>query len=110
MRELATKTRCGSFLMLSMLGVALMPRTAEAQLAPTGGHYGDRASDTGFDAGGPSSTGGYSASIPLNMPAPRGGLPLPVAVVSGARGYGAAGMGWDVPLYSVHVDNTVAHR
>jgi hypothetical protein len=52
---------------------------AEAQLAPTGGHYGGRPSDTGH-GGFVNSTGGYAASIPLDLPSARNGLPVPVQV------------------------------
>jgi len=86
----------------------LWERPSSAQLAPTGTHYAGRPSDTGFD--GPNEHGGYSATVPLEFPAARGGLPIPLQVVSGGRGYGAAGAGWDIPLYSVLVDDSFAHR
>lgn len=88
--------------------LTFLERPSSAQLAPTGAHYADRASDTGF--AGPDARGGYSATVPLAFPPARGGLPVPVQVVSGARGYGAAGVGWDVPLYSVFVDDSFAQR
>src|SRR5262245_33947669 len=40
-----------------------------------------------------------SRSIPLDLPGARGGLPVPVAVVSGAPRVGAAGLGWDVRIF-----------
>ena len=49
------------------LTVLLAPLPAAAQLAPTGGHYAARASDTGF-AGAVNSSGGYGASVPLTCP------------------------------------------
>src|SRR5262249_7461977 len=79
-----------------------------AQLAPTGSHYGGRASDTGHQ--GPSDRGGYATSIPLDFPPAHGGLPVPVQIVSGGKGFGAAGVGWDVPLSYVYVDNSFANR
>ena len=67
-------------------------------MAPMGGdHYAARESDTGF-AGGVGSSGGYGTSVPLDLPGARGGLPVPVQVVFGGRRFGAAGLGWDVPL------------
>ncbi|WP_415835040.1 RHS repeat-associated core domain-containing protein [Corallococcus soli] len=83
---------------------------AVAQLAPTGGHYAGRASDTGTSPGAVNASGGYSASIPLEQPASRGGLPVPVAIGSGTRGVGAVGLGWDIPLSYIRRDTTFANR
>jgi RHS repeat-associated protein len=91
------------------LGLSLAGSRAWAQLAPTGGHYGGRPSDTGFH-GGVSSSGGYQAAVPLELPGARGGLPVPVQVVYTERAVGAAGLGWDVPLSFVRVDTTLARR
>ena len=60
-----------SFVTVS-LAAALSARPAAAQLAPTGGHYAAQPSDTGF-TGGVSSSGGYSTSVPLDLPGARGG-------------------------------------
>ena len=85
-------------------------RRALAQIAPVGGdHYAARESDTGF-AGAVSSSGGYGTSVPLDLPAARGGLKVPVQVVYGGRRFGAAGLGWDVPLSFIRRDVRVAHR
>ena len=91
------------------IAASLAARPAAAQLAPTGGHYAMQASDSGF-AGEVNSSGGYGASVPLDLPAARGGLPVPVAIVYGERGVGAAGLGWDVPLSYIRRDLTFAHR
>ena len=91
------------------LGASLTARPAAAQLAPTGGHYANRPSDTGF-AGAVNSSGGYGASVPLDLPDARGGLPVPVSIVYSERGVGAAGLGWDVPLSYIYRDRTIAHR
>src|SRR5262245_50438592 len=94
-----------------VFGVALLcPDPATAQLAPTGAHYAGRPSDTGYDPGGVSAFGGYAASLPLALPAPRGGLPLPLDIRYGAKGVGAAGLGWDVPLSYVRRTTSIAHR
>ena len=95
----------------SLLGLVLWlaPNPSAAQLAPTGGHYAGRASDTGFAAGADPS-GGYATSVPLDLPAVRGDLPIPLAIGSGARGFGTAGVGWDVPLSYVQRDAFFAHR
>ena len=80
------------------LVVAALPSVALAQTAPViGDHYAARASDTGF-AGAVNSSGGYGASVPLDLPGARGGLPVPVEVALGGRRFGAAGLGGDVPL------------
>src|SRR6266496_692980 len=89
------------------LAAALAARPARAQLAPTGGHYAARASDTGFE-GGVSSSGQYGASVPLDFPGAHHGLPIPVEIVYGEHGVGAAGLGWDVPLSYIRRDTTMA--
>src|SRR5258708_7837986 len=76
---------------------SLFTPAALAHAAPViGEHYAARASDTGF-AGAVNSSGGYAASVPLDLPGARGGLPVPVHVVHGGNRFGAAGLGWDVP-------------
>ena len=88
----------------------MLPLVAGAQLAPVmGDHYAARASDTGFQ-GAVNSTGGYSASVPLDLPAVRGGIPVPLQVVYGGNQVGAAGLGWDVPLSYVFISSTLAHH
>ncbi|HEY0986549.1 MAG TPA: hypothetical protein VGD80_05820, partial [Kofleriaceae bacterium] len=82
---------------------------AAAQLAPTGAHYAAQASDTGFGSS-VNSSGGYGASVALDLPAARGGLPVPVEIVYSDRGVGAAGLGWNVPLSYIYFDQTIAHR
>ena len=92
----------------TLLATVLVSRPSHAQLAPTGTHYAGRPSDTGFT--GPNERGGYSATVPLDLPPSRGGLPIPLQIVSGTHGFGAAGVGWDIPLSYVYVDHTYAHR
>jgi hypothetical protein len=82
---------------------------ARAQLAPTGGHYAARASDTGFSAL-VNSSGAFSQTVPLDLPQAKGALPVPVQIVYGGRAVGAAGMGWDVPLSYVLRDTSFDHR
>src|SRR5262245_26753886 len=86
------------------------PTILLAQLAPTGDHYAGRSSDTGFEPGAVNASGGYTASVPLDLPAARGSLPIPLQITSGARGVGAAGLGWDIPLSYVRRDITFQHR
>jgi hypothetical protein len=94
----------------AVLGLAVAaPSMALAQLAPTGEHYAARASDTGF-GGGVGSSGGYTTSVPLDLPGARGGLPVPVSVVYGGRRFGAAGLGRDMPLSSIRRNVRIAHR
>lgn len=57
-----------------------------------------------------SDQGGFSSSIPLDLPRSRGGLPIPLQIVSGSKGFGAAGLGWDIPLSYVFVDQSFARR
>src|SRR5215470_6546596 len=84
------------------LGASLVPSSASAQLIlPSVG---------GSGSFGGANTGGYSAAVPLDMPAARGGLPVPVQITYSEHGVGAAGRGWDVPLSYIHDDTTVLHR
>ncbi|RYZ39153.1 MAG: hypothetical protein EOO71_21220, partial [Myxococcaceae bacterium] len=92
------------------LVTAMWPGLGVGQIAPTGGHYGARASDTGTEPGSVNASGGFSASIPLDLPNARGGLPVPVSIVSGSRGVGAVGLGWDIPLTYIRRDTTFANR
>ncbi|MCY1047622.1 toxin glutamine deamidase domain-containing protein [Corallococcus sp. bb12-1] len=92
------------------LVLGLWPDLGLAQLAPTGGHYAARASDTGTSPGSVNASGGYSVSIPLDLPGSRGGLPVPLSIGNGARGVGAVGLGWDVPLSYIRRDMSFAHR
>ncbi|HET6195003.1 MAG TPA: hypothetical protein VFE12_04585, partial [Acetobacteraceae bacterium] len=59
---------------------------------------------------GANSSGGYSASVPLDLPPARGGLPVPVQIRYSERGVGAAGRGWDVPLSYIRRDTTIVRR
>ena len=97
-------------LLIVALTSGLPPRRALAQVAPTGAHYAGRASDTGFDANGPTAAGAFPAAVPLDLPQPRGAIPLPLRVAYTGRGFGSAGLGWDVPLSYVRLDKSLAHR
>jgi RHS repeat-associated protein len=88
--------------------LAAPPREASAQLAPTGAHYAARESDTGHSAAEPG--GEFSASVPLDFPSSRQGLPVPVSIVHGGNRFGAAGLGWDVPISFIRRDLSLAHR
>jgi hypothetical protein len=88
----------------------IVPGQGLAQQAPTGAHYAGRGTDTGFGGSLVSSTGSYSTSIPLDLPAERAGLPVPLQISYGTRGVGAAGLGWDIPFSFIRRDRTFAHR
>ena len=81
-----------------------------AQLAPTGEHYAGRPSDTGYGGGFVDATGTIAATIPLEFPPARGGMSIPLQIGYGARGVGAAGLGWDLPLSYIKYDSTFARR
>src|SRR3569623_1513749 len=110
-REESYMRRCFALLTTALAGLALLlSSVANAQVAPTGSHYAMRPSDTDHDGVGPNASGGFSPSLPLDLPPARGGLPVPLEVISGTRGFGAAGLGWDIPLAYVLVDHSIAHR
>lgn len=93
------------------VGLALaFPAVVRAQIAPSGTHYATRPSDTGHDAVGPNQNGGFAPALPLDLPPARGGLPIPLQVAFGTRGFGAAGVGWDIPLSYVLIEQSFAHH
>jgi hypothetical protein len=77
---------------------------------------GDRAFTPlgGASLGAPASVGSRGnpvASVPLLLPSPRGGLPLPLAVTyTGSNLVGAAGLGWDVPILGVTHQRNLSRR
>ncbi len=83
---------------------------AWAQAGPDGPHHATEGPGAGL-ASGPSPTGGLPASIPLELPAPRGHIPIPVSIVyTGSTRAGAAGAGWDVPISYVRYSATSWRR
>jgi RHS repeat-associated protein len=95
---------------LFAIGLAVFAPPAFAQLAPSGEHYAGRPSDTGYGGTFVNATGSFAASIPLDLPAARGALPIPLQIVYGGEGVGAAGLGWDLPLSYIQQGGTLAHR
>ena len=83
--------------------------SALAQLAPVGAHHlgiGPAAAHSPV-----SPTGAFSTAVPLDLPAGRGGIPLPLSVVyTGNPRVGAAGAGWDIPLSFVRVSRSTMRR
>ncbi len=58
-----------------------------------------------------SPTGGFAAEVPLDLPSPRGSVPIPLSIVyTGSARAGAAGQGWDVPLTYVRRSTSVRRR
>src|SRR5262245_2532532 len=98
------------YLAFTLFVVLSLPGNTAAQLAPTGGHYAGRGSDTGHGGAAVSPNGTFAASVPLELPPSRRGLPVPVSLVYGAKGFGVAGVGWDVPQSYVRLDTSFAHR
>jgi hypothetical protein len=81
-------------LLAAFVAATLTPSSAFAQTdeqdAPLGAHQ-TPSSDTGAGRG-------YSTSVPLDLPAARGGLPVPVRLTVGGTRMGAVGRGGDVEL------------
>ena len=98
----------GKLVVFTIALIAVASDNAAAQLSPTGSHYAGRATDTGTSS--VSNMGGYSTAVPFDLIPARGGLPVPVAVTSGARGVGAAGLGWDIPISTIRRDVSLARR
>lgn len=102
--------RATKFRWCLLLGVLLgaHARVGHAQYAPTGTHYAGRASDTGHTA--PGASGAYAASVPIEFPAARGGVPIPFSITYGGRGVGAAGFNWNLSVSFVRRDLSWAYR
>jgi RHS repeat-associated protein len=55
--------------------------------------------------------GNLNEVLPLILPSPRGGVPMPFAVAyNGSNVVGAAGMGWDIPIASVLWQHNLSRR
>ncbi len=55
--------------------------------------------------------GGYTTSVPLELPAPRGQLSVPLAVTnSGGSRVGEAGVSWNIPVSYVRVRNNISQH
>ena len=80
---------------------------ATAQVSPVGAH-----DSTGAGLASPASpTGGFAASVPLDLPASRSGLTVPLQIqYTASTRVGAAGSGWDIPLSYVRVSQSIARR
>jgi hypothetical protein len=96
----------------SMIALLTIGRSAQSQVvAPSPSD--DLTAGNGTALNGPiTPTGGYGASIPLDLPSPRGGrIPVPLHVVyTGSTQAGAAGSGWDIPISFVRLSNDSWHR
>lgn len=94
---------------VALVSLVLMPSRGSAQYTPfEGAHYATMAG-TGFQSA-VNATGAYAASVPLDLPAARGGVVVPVQVAYNGREVGAAGLGWDVPLSFIALADTTAKR
>jgi RHS repeat-associated protein len=86
------------------LSVAYATDPAERAFTPLGG--GSLGNPTTVGA-----RGNLIASLPLLLPDPHGGLPLPFAVAyTGSNLVGAAGVGWDIPIAGVTRQRNLSRR
>ncbi len=101
----------GLFVLLGcMLGAAGIALGQSGPVSPQGAHHTTVGPGAGLGAP-VSPTGGYAAEVPLDLPAPRGPLPVPLSIVyTGSSRAGAAGAGWDVPLSYVRRSRTPWRR
>jgi hypothetical protein len=95
---------------ISSVGLVLaLFAMATAQVSPDPGHT-TSGSGAGLD-GAVSPTGGFAAQVPLEIPSPRGDLPVPLSVVyTGSARAGAAGQGWDIPISYVRRSTSIWRR
>lgn len=84
---------------------------ALAQQNPIGDHDAPLGTGGGYGAGSVSPSGQYATALPLDLPPPRGDVPLPLSVTyTGSSQVGEAGLGWSVPFAYVLVSNSVSRR
>ncbi len=97
--------RLVSALAFAVLCLASRRGFAQSELDdfPIGGHHAGRGPDTGGSRG-------YSTTVPLDLPAARGGLPVPVTLRLGGTRVGALGRGGDVQLSFISDLSTFARR
>jgi len=96
--------------LLSLVITSLVPLSSRAQVAPVGAHHATSGPGAGLDAS-VSPTGAYQTSAPITLPPPRGRLPVPFTVAyTGSANAGAAGAGWDVPIWYVRRSVSTVHR
>jgi hypothetical protein len=88
-------TRRSFIILLAIVALAVLappaPFAANLTEAPVGAHHAGHGPDNGGGRG-------YTAQVPLRLPAARGGLPIPVTLTVGGTRVGALGRGGDVQL------------
>lgn len=98
MSKVLRPSRCRSLFASALVGAVVCSSLAQAQVAPEGGHHASVGAGAGLGAAS-SPTGGFGASVPMSLPTPPSGLPVPVSIqYSGPARDGDAGVGWEVPL------------
>jgi RHS repeat-associated protein len=99
-----THAYVAALLCISLFGIA-RPAQADSQSPP------DPSAPAPAMLGQVSATGGYSTSIQLDLPAPRGDLGVPIGVVyQGNTAIGEAGIGWAVPVAYLRQSSTISER
>src|SRR5947209_3247530 len=104
--------RLGSALSISALAtIGLVQGAGHGQEIPIGDKEapGDNAAGAGNSTVSP--RGKLRLSVPLKLPAARGGVPVPLSVsYDGGHDVGAAGLGWNVPLSYVTRSRVISGR
>jgi hypothetical protein len=99
--------RVFSFALVGLLlqhGGALAKDPGDRTFTPLGGGQIGGSASVG-------TKGNLTSTLPIALPAPRGGVPLPFAVsYTGSNIVGAAGMGWDIPIAGVTRQRNLSRR
>lgn len=90
--------------------VLLLGLSRATAQAPVAGMHTTQGGGAGLTAS-VTANGGYATAVPLDLPSPRGPVPVPVSIVhTGSPRAGAAGLGWDVPISYVRRSTTAWQR
>src|SRR5262245_20746156 len=94
-----------------LCAVLLFGRDAWSQYAPIGSHHASLRESAPAGLFTIGANGAYRSGIPMDFPAPRGNLPVPLSVgYDGSSRVSDVGVGWSIPFTYVAVSRSASHR
>ncbi len=101
--------KVGSVCVIALIALMNPSRASAQVVAPSASN--DLTVGPGTSSSNVTPTGLTSASVPLQLPTPRGNVPLPLSInYTGSTHMGAAGSGWEIPLSFVRRSASTWHR